>query len=73
MATLLSLETTWPLLWLRGYAEDHQGTNLVTWVGRGPSECCDGYMGKMRTTRMLWWLHVVDEDHQCAEMTTGVC
>ena len=45
---------------------------MVTWVGQGPLECCDGYRGKMRIVRMLLWLHGVDEDHQGAEMTTGV-
>ena len=32
------------------------GGGGVTWVGLGPSECCDGYRGKMRIARMLWWL-----------------
>ena len=56
MATGLSVGPAWWLWWLHGYAEDHQGTELVTWVGLGPLECCDGYRGKMRTARMLWWL-----------------
>ena len=56
MATGLSVGPAWSLWWLQGYVEDHQGTYLVKWVGRGPSECCDGYRGKMRTAMMLWWL-----------------
>ena len=52
MDTEMSVGPAWWLWWLHGYAEDHRGTELVTWVGWGPSECCDGYRGKMRTARM---------------------
>ena len=29
---------------------------VATRLGIGYKECCNGYLGRLRTTRVLWWL-----------------
>ena len=55
---------------IQEYIEDHLDSLLATGVGLGPQkwafllygstedkQCCDSYMNRLRTIRMLWWLH----------------
>ena len=35
---------------------------VATVIGLGHIVLCDGYMGRLRTTRVLWWLQRLDKN-----------
>ena len=35
---------------------------VTTIIGLGHIILCDGYVGRLRTTRVLWWLQRLDKD-----------
>ena len=37
---------------------------LGCWVGLGHNSCCEGFRGRLRTTRVLWWLQGLGEDNK---------
>ena len=41
---------------------------VVTEVGLVYKECCNSYMGTLRTINVLWWLHGFADDHK-----DGIC
>ena len=41
-------------------------------VGLGHKKCCDGYMGRLRTNRVLWCLQRLAKDKKVAVVSTGI-
>ena len=33
-------------------------------AGLGHNNCCNGFMGRLTTIKVLWRLHGLDEDHK---------
>ena len=45
---------------------------VATVIGLGHIIWCDGYMGRLRTTRVLWWLQRLDKDQHGGLMSAGL-
>ena len=45
---------------------------VATVIGLGHILWCDGYMGRLRTTRVLWWLQRLAKDQHGGFCTAGL-
>ena len=45
---------------------------VATVIGLGYIILCDGYMGRLRTTRVMWWLQRLDKDQHGGFFVTWV-